>query len=185
MRVTQKSQMSQLSQSSQSSRESAASASNPNPTPTVAHDPSCELYNLDITIPGAFALVCRCGASSVAPQPGPRRVAKVVATPCSYKSVLDLRSDVTKRRDRVLHEKLRTSTYVGAVSRQRSLVQVGVELIMVNHYDLAKELFYQLALARFGGCGKGTVGGGEVRVKEEQAGSKATQYCDWSPGNCF
>ena len=163
LRVTQKSQTSQLSQLSQSSRESAAAdASNPNPTPMVSHDPSCELYNLDITVPGAFALVCRCGASNVIPQPGPRKVSKVVATPCSYKSILDLRADVTRRRDRVLHEKLRTSTYVGAVNRQRSLVQVGVELLMVNHHDLAKEMFYQLALARFGGCSKGTVGGGEV-----------------------
>ena len=44
---------------------------------------------------------------------------------------------------------------------------------MVNHYDLAKELFYQLALARFGGCGRGNVGvannGIDVRPCIEQA----------------
>lgn len=59
---------------------------------------------------------------------------------------------------------------MGLISHQRSLIQCGEELIMVNHLELAKELFYQLALARFGGGAKlaqlGCNGGnGGIRVQ--------------------
>ncbi|GMH73770.1 hypothetical protein TrST_g13797 [Triparma strigata] len=145
------------------SASSSSSNTNANAAPAkVQHAKDCELYNLDISVPGAFSLVCRCMANKVViPPPNNRRPSKVVASPCGYKSIQDLRNDVLGRTDQVLSEKLKTSTYVGAISRQRSLIQVGVELLMIHHYDLAKELFYQLALARFGNVGKGSVGGEE------------------------
>jgi len=40
---------------------------------------------------------------------------------------------------------------VGVVSRERSLLQAGEELILLNHYEAARELFYQLALLQFNG----------------------------------
>ena len=143
------------------------------------------MYNMNMSAPGAFALVCRCGASNVVTPPPTRRPAKVVATDCDYASIRTLRADVGSRADKDLNEKLKTSTWVGSISRQRSLVQVGVELLMINHFELGRELFYQLALARFGGgSGKGSLGEGiqvqpcivqAISVSDGEDGTTATE----------
>ena len=137
-------------------RKGAPSAAPPPPEETaLKHDSDCERRNVDMTKPGAFAIVCRCNAADVSlPKPTLRRPAKVVAVPCNYSTINQLRADVLARADRNLSEKLKSSTFVGTISRTRSLVQVNTELLMISHHELAKELFYQLALARFGGCGK-------------------------------
>ena len=167
--LSQDSQQSEKSAQSKGSIMSAASTSvsSSGPSAAVVHDPSCDLFNLDLSVPGAFAKSCTCGADLVLIAPSKsRRPQKVVATKCAYTSVAQLRLDVQNRADGTLNEKLKTSTYVGSVSRQRSLIQVGVELLMISHYELAKELFYQLALARFGGgAGKGRLPDQGVDVK--------------------
>jgi DNA mismatch repair protein Mlh1 C-terminus len=43
------------------------------------------------------------------------------------------------------------SDSVGVVSQHRSLVQWQEELLFVHHSNLAQAMFYQLALAHFGG----------------------------------
>lgn len=40
--------------------------------------------------------------------------------------------------------------YVGFVAANRSLIQIGTQLIMVNHRELASAFFYQNCLDRFG-----------------------------------
>mmetsp|Transcript_60021 Transcript_60021/g.67155 ORF Transcript_60021/g.67155 Transcript_60021/m.67155 type:complete len:254 (+) Transcript_60021:1998-2759(+) len=47
---------------------------------------------------------------------------------------------------------------MGVLSNQRSLIQCGENLVMINHLEFGKELFYQLALARFGGNTKAYLG---------------------------
>lgn len=47
---------------------------------------------------------------------------------------------------------------MGVLSNQRSLIQCGENLVMINHLEFAKELFYQLALARFGDNAKAYLG---------------------------
>lgn len=79
------------------------------------------------------------------------RPAAVVPTDCPLASVRTLRKRVQKRLDEELQKKLRQSYFVGVVSEQRCLVQYQEELCMLQHHNLAEALFYQLALARFGG----------------------------------
>ena len=105
-------------------------------------------------------------------RPTLQRPAKVVPSACSYKSIQALRVDITRRGDAKLSEKLRSCTFVGCVSRTRSLIQVGVELLLISHHELAKELFFQLALARFGSVGTGTLGGVDVVPCIEQVRRK-------------
>lgn len=136
--------------------------------------------------PGAFAgAICRCqierghtlppvqrrggdqvadgGAAATTTVVRPKRIAP---TECSYSSIRTLRSDVASRAHRELSTKLRDSTFVGAVSRHRSLVQWGIELLMIRHSELGAELFYQLALTRFGGARAAEIGsGGGINVK--------------------
>lgn len=130
-----------------------------------------------MTVPGAFAkAICRCviaRAGSLPPIPpidaftaaaasnrGTVRPKKLVPTDCVYESINSLRDDVNNRNDLQVNEQLRGSTYVGAVSRHRSLIQFGVDLLLINHRELAKEMFYQLALTRFGGVPMADLGNG-------------------------
>jgi DNA mismatch repair protein MLH1 len=58
-----------------------------------------------------------------------------------------------------LEEQLREACLVGVVSPDRSLIQCGEQVVLLNHYACAQQLFYQLALFRFGGgCGVATLG---------------------------
>ena len=153
------------------------------------HAETCELYNggkpqkIDMTIPGAFASICRCqverghllppmrrgvvgaaeGRASTEAS-GIVRPKRITPTETSYFSIQTLRADVTARAHRDLSTKLRDSTFVGCVSRHRSLIQWGLELLMISHTELGRELFYQLALARFGGAQLAELGGEGVNV---------------------
>jgi DNA mismatch repair protein Mlh1 C-terminus len=53
--------------------------------------------------------------------------------------------------DGTLQKKLRQAYFVGVVSQHRSLVQWQEELLVIHHSNLAQAMFYQLALAHFGG----------------------------------
>ena len=82
------------------------------------------------------------------------RLQKVAPTVCKYTSIKQLRKRVVKQRAEDLEKKLRSACFVGTVSHDRSLIQCGEELVMMNHFECARELFYQLALHQFGGgCG--------------------------------
>ena len=129
------------------------------------HDESCPLFRtesttIDLSIPGAFTKLCKCKLNKTGktlnstftvqqanPPPRPR---KVIPTECSYASIQNLRNDIIQQSHRDLATKLRDSAFVGCMSKNRSLIQYDIELLMINHYALSKQLFYQLALAKFG-----------------------------------
>jgi len=133
------------------------------------HSEDCEFFEssrknetINMTVPGAFTAICRCqikggkelsGSLLLKETDGRRRnrPKRVVPTSCSYSSIQMLRLDITARSHRDISSKLREATFVGCVSRHRSLIQCGIELLMIHHSKLSKEMFYQLALANFGG----------------------------------
>ena len=146
-------------------------------SPTNPHLSSCPALSLskreegsssaiDMSIPGAFADAIRCTCSLprqnvVQEQPIAVRPKRVVPTECRYSSIAKLRKRVQEMSSSSLTKKLRNAYFVGVVSHQRSLVQLQEELVLVNHLEMAKELFYQLALARFGpnGSNRARLGG--------------------------
>lgn len=135
------------------------------------HDESCPLYNtakstIDLTQPGAFTKLCRCKLNKTGKalntttsfevqQAGPPpRPKKVIPSECSYSSIKKLRNDIIQQSHREIATKLRDSAFVGCMSKQRSIIQCGINLLMINHHVLSKQLFYQLALAKFGNAHK-------------------------------
>jgi DNA mismatch repair protein MLH1 len=130
------------------------------------HKSDCPLSNtsltqdVDMSQPGAFATVsslCSCFVNSATDNRPAIRIQRTVVRPkrvtpskVEYDSIKSLRKKVNKYKSEDLAKKLREAYFVGVVSHQRSLVQFGEELVMINHVELAKNLFYQLALARFG-----------------------------------
>ena len=167
-------------------------------TATFQHSEDCELargsQSIDMSVPGAFAAICRCqvergntlpaiqrgtsslttdsaGSTSTSASSTIVRPKRVVPTNCSYSSIQTLRGDIAARAHRDLTTKLRDSTFVGCISQIWSLIQWGIELLMINHTELGKELFYQLALAHFGGAPRAELEGGGINVKHavEQA----------------
>jgi DNA mismatch repair ATPase MutL len=147
----------------------------------VRHEPECQLANQsapDMNLPGAFATaICRCQvqrgenlppvANGITIRSNPTNVVrpkKITPTECEYDSINELRTDVSSRNHQSLNESLRGSSYVGAISRSRSLIQSGIDLLMINHRELAREMFYQLALLKFGGMDMAHLGGGGVDV---------------------
>jgi DNA mismatch repair protein MutL len=156
-------------------------------TESFPHKPDCKYASnstqamIDMNIPGAFASnICRCQiqqANALPPtlssdstlmmttQTAVVRPKKITPTECGYTSIEELRKDITSKAHRELTNTLRESVFVGCISRHRSLIQSGVELLIVNHSELARELFYQLALTRFGGFETACIGGGGVIVK--------------------
>ena len=156
-------------------------------TTTIKHKPGCPSYTsdasgqqVDMSLPGAFAFaICRCQVERSESLPpvannfevmNPKndktlvRPKKITPTQCNYESIGNLRDDVVNLNHQGLNEMLRGSTYVGAVSRYRSLIQSGVDLIMINHRELAREMFYQIALLKFNGMPMAKLGGGGVDV---------------------
>jgi len=139
------------------------------------HLPFCEfsdiLKTIDLSIPGAFASICRCqitrheskvrrNASEFTLKPK-----KIPPTNCNLASIRKLRSDVTDSVNNLWTNKVREAIFVGCVSKHRSLWQWGVELLLVHHSNLARELFYQLTLARFSGAVVGLLDDGGVNVQ--------------------
>lgn len=127
------------------------------------HTSDCPLFNasgaanMDLSEPGAFANAMKCNCApevarqTVLVKQPTVRPKRVIPTECHYKSIKTLRRKLTKRQCMDTTKKLRQAFFMGTLSPQRSLVQCGEELVMINHVEMAKELFYQLALARFGG----------------------------------
>ena len=114
--------------------------------------------SVDMSQPGAFADAFKCSCppdaarrSILVKQPT-KRPKRVIPTQCSYASIVSLRKRVHKQQCTETTQQLRQAFFMGVMSHQRSLIQCGEELVMINHLELAKELFYQLALARFGGA---------------------------------
>ena len=140
-----------------------------------AHLPFCEFSSqskaIDMSIPGAFAtVICRCqvgrrGKFSAAETESIIKPKKVVPTSCNLESIRKLRLDVIDSISDLWTTKIRGSLFVGCVSRHRSLVQWGVELILVHMTNLARELFYQLALTRFSGSTIALIDEGGVNVQ--------------------
>jgi DNA mismatch repair protein MLH1 len=129
---------------------------------TLTHTSDCifasNTQQIDMTVPGAFTAICRCQIENnvslpkISPAQAPIvRPKKIDPTNCSYNSIQQLRDDIPERAHADITARLRDSVFVGCVNKDRSLLQSGIELLMINHYVLAKELFYQLALLRFGG----------------------------------
>jgi DNA mismatch repair protein MLH1 len=176
--------------SSQHSSESLLDTSQLSTRAVQPHKLDCPLAkpspDLDLTQPGIFAAIsqqciCREG-STIAdaslvqlPRMAISRPKRILATPCRYSSIRSLRKRVRKRSTSRLEKRLRTSCWVGVVSRQRSLVQVGEDLILMNHLEFSRQMFYQLALDRFGGgmnlaeLGEGGQGAVDIQVIIAQA----------------
>lgn len=157
-------------------------------TTMVKHKPGCPLANndssegekVDMSMPGAFAsAICRCQVERSETLPPAQnngivvranannnviRPKKITPTPCDYESICHLREEITNQNHQSLNETLRGSTYVGAYSRSRCLIQCGIDLIMINHRELARETFYQIALLKFGSVPMAKIGSGGVDV---------------------
>jgi DNA mismatch repair protein MLH1 len=120
---------------------------------------------LDMNKPGAFAMICRCminrppafQSSDVFSSPITRQK-RINPIECSYTSIEMLRQEILSNAHQELTAKLRESVFVGCVSRHRSLLQSGIELLIMNHVELLRELFYQLAVLQFGGIEKALLG---------------------------
>lgn len=63
--------------------------------------------------------------------------------------VQELRQELTSDADSDLCQNLSRLTYVGFVSKDNSLIQIGTSLIIINHRRFSKALLYQCALERF------------------------------------
>jgi DNA mismatch repair protein MLH1 len=179
---------------SQTQSPSAVSESNENNTYATppsqddgTHTNECPLSGLDLSQPGAFALRCTCSTSAPTTynsinnsnKNNPKMVLRiqrpivrpkrVIPTHCSYASLVSLRKRVNQHANtkpaEALSKQLRDAYFVGVVSHQRTLVQCGEQLVLWNHLELGKELFYQLALARFGGATMAQLGDGGVNVQ--------------------
>lgn len=114
---------------------------------------STDSTTIDFSQPGAFASALqedrRKGVMIRKPLLRPKRV---TPSECTYVSIASLRKRVNKETSDELCQTFRDAYFVGVMSHQRSLIQCGDQLIMINHLELAKLLFYQLALARFSGA---------------------------------
>lgn len=147
----------------------------------IQHEPGCPQYGIsqvDLSVPGAFAsAICRCqvqNSESLPPAsngfvvraPVNNKVIpkKITPSKCDYESICNLRNEITKQNHQELNETLRGSTFVGAVSRSRSLIQCGIDLLMINHRELACEMFYQVALMKFSEMPMAKLGGDGVDI---------------------
>jgi DNA mismatch repair protein MLH1 len=163
-----------------------ATATEPTSPPTTSspsnttHKSDCPVAKLDLTQPGAFAIQCTCTPSSssfstlatsttttiptVLVKKPVIRPQRVTPTTCSYTSISSLRRRVNKHLDTDLVKDLRDAYFVGVISPFRSLIQCGERLVMMHHGEFAKEMFYQLALARFGGATMASLGGSDMAI---------------------
>ncbi|MGK3741381.1 MAG: DNA mismatch repair protein MutL [Bacillariaceae sp.] len=162
---------------------------------SVLHVSTCPLSkpcaNIDLSQPGAFANAlkqerCTCPTDesrrTVLVKQAVVRPKRVVPTQAKYASIASLRKRVGKQQCPETTQQIRTAFFMGALSNQRSLIQCGEDLVMINHLELAKELFYQLALARFGGGAKlahlGSVGSNNGGIHIQAAIAQALQCED-------
>jgi len=148
---------------------------------TIQHEPGCPQYGksqMDLSVPGAFAFaICRCQVQRSETLPPASNVVvvrgvanskvipkKIIPSECDYESIRNLRNEVANQNHQELNETLRGSTFVGALSRSRSLIQCGIDLLIINHRELACEMFYQVALMKFKEMPMAKLGGDGVDV---------------------
>lgn len=124
---------------------------------------------IDFSEPGAFASALKEDSrKGVKIRHLVIRPNRVKPTKCDYISIGSLRKRINNQTSRELCREFRDAYFVGVMSHQRSLIQCGENLMMMNHLELAKILFYQLALARFGGAVMaqlGDKGSDNIRIK--------------------
>lgn len=162
----------------------------------IEHSPDCELAGtnrtIDLSVPGAFASICRCQVEQAALLPPlPKtsnnttnnvvRPKKIEATKCSYTSIETLRKDIQYRSHGELTSKLRNSIFVGCINRKRCLLQSGIELLLVNYFELSKEMFCQLSLLRFGGFQMAELSEGvnvKVLIEESLQSTESDGSCE-------
>ena len=157
---------------------------------SVLHVSTCPLSKpfpkIDFSLPGAFAIAlkqekCTCPTDearrTVLVKKNIVRPKRVVPTKSKYASIASLRKRVVKQQCSEITQEIRTSFFMGVLSNQRSLIQAGEQLVMINHFELAKELFYQLALASFGDCAKAYLGAASNSgIHIQQAIAQALQF---------
>ncbi|GKY97290.1 DNA mismatch repair protein [Mayamaea pseudoterrestris] len=138
------------------------------------HQPDCPLLatstngTADLNLPGAFAKVaasCTCRSNNsrievvdpLAVRVPPKQTypsqlpRKIQPSECKLKSILSLRRGIyNQAADPAIVSQLRSSCLVGVVSHTRCILQCGADLVLLNYYDCACELFYQLSLLQFG-----------------------------------
>ena len=165
----------------------------------VLHVSTCPLSNpsslpsIDMSQPGAFAAQLKAERCTCPTEPARRTVLvpntvvrpkRVIPTPSKYTSVASLRKRVGKQQCSETTQMIRKAFFMGVMAHQRSLVQCDEELVMINHFEMAKELFYQLALARFGGgaqlaqLGGSAMGGGNGGIHIQTVVAQALQCED-------
>jgi len=71
-------------------------------------------------------------------------------TSCEYASVRGLLSYMDATRNQAAERAIKAHVFVGVVDQQWAAAQLGTKLLLLNHRTLAKTLFFQLALRRFG-----------------------------------
>jgi DNA mismatch repair protein MLH1 len=171
VRMTSSSQATQSQPLTQASPPDSSTLPQSDSSLNTKHLPECPLASsraelpTDLNEPGAFAKVataCTCRTSVTRTQdivrlpPQSQQVfavqpRKIQPSSCDYKSVISLRKKISKRAaDTSFVGQLRSSCLVGVLSHQRSLLQCGADLVIMNHHESACELFYQLALLQFG-----------------------------------
>lgn len=142
----------------------------------VEHKDDCPLRNkdpsnndTDMNEPGAFAkLAAMCSCRQTAAEEAvlirpsmaqPRStvaVRQIKTSACQLASISKLRRMIAQETaDTAVTDRLRSSCLVGVISHTLCLLQCGPDLVLLNYYDFAYELFYQLALLQFGALGHG------------------------------
>jgi hypothetical protein len=105
---------------------------------------ACVVHTAGSAVPGAFAARCNCRnpatpraaaarlVAGAAPASPGKRSRPLVESTCTYASVVGLIAHV----------------FVGVADYALSLVQCDTKLLLANHQELARELFFQLAVRR-------------------------------------
>jgi DNA mismatch repair protein MLH1 len=121
---------------------------------------ACVVHGAGSAVPGAFAARCNCRnpatpraaaarlVAGAAPASPGKRSRPLVESTCTYASVVGLIAQVKSGSDRVLSGLLRRHVFVGVADYALSLVQCDTKLLLANHQELARELFFQLAVRR-------------------------------------
>ena len=123
---------------------------------------------VNMNMVGAFAKPMKCDCKTRAPsneavaaaiaakaaeQPR-KRLRPLVDTACTYDSIQGLIAEIKSSGHKTMATMLKKHVWVGLVDPQLSLIQWNTKLMLLNHKDLARELFFQLAVRRFGCMGR-------------------------------
>jgi DNA mismatch repair protein MLH1 len=98
--------------------------------------------------PAEAAAAAVAAVTSAGPASGRKRLRPLVDTACSYESVQGLIAEIKSNGDRNLTSILKKHVFVGLADQSLTLVQWDTKLLLVNHVELARELFFQIAIRR-------------------------------------